>query len=663
MKQFSLTARFVLGLFLFISCQPNDWYVGKWTDGTNTFILTKDRYIDGQGETNSSITIVKRDNGVLCIYVDDFANEGGGHESFILADPKHNTRLLLAGESEEGGMEVFSEYRRVNDEANKYSELIPDAGKSNTKNEDEGNGDLVEEDGLGDYIDTEWEVPIEEMGFDQEDFSNNLIIVIDKEAVKEIPNARILYFNEDCGVSVEQWKKRGYASFKPLKMEERDECIVLHYSWVTKPTSSWVQTDLNDIIKKASKVSLPEGVESGYIPLDGNTSYLRSVFLPNSVTYIPSKAYSGCTNLSSISLPKSLKHIEDDAFYGCINLTQITLPESLETIGQDAFRKCGLSSISIPSSLTGIGNAAFAECAYLKEITFPSTSNLKRIDGFEGCGISQISLPNSIQVIGAGAFSECRNLVRAELGNVTSIEYGAFQNCPYLSDIVIPESVTEIGEYAFANCSRLRSFFVPNGVKFIREGTFQNCSSLNSITIPDSVTNIGEKSFEGCSSLTALELPNTIANIGNMAFKGSGLIHFVIPESIMYMVVSYGDGRTSRVKLNEGSIGLQLFAYCSNLKSVQIPEGITHIYDSAFEGCTSLTSINLPKSLRSISKKAFKNTGLTEIVIPESVNGLNEEIFRNCPNLKRVVLSERLRNQMREYGNQVFPSGVELSYY
>ena len=48
-----------------------------------------------------------------------------------------------------------------------------------------------------------------------------------------------------------------------------------------------------------------------------------------------------------------------------------------------------------------------------------------------------------------------------------------------MTEITIPDSVTEIGG-----------------------GAFERCSSLTEITIPDSVTKIGDSAFSGCSSLT-----------------------------------------------------------------------------------------------------------------------------------------------------------------
>ena len=51
-----------------------------------------------------------------------------------------------------------------------------------------------------------------------------------------------------------------------------------------------------------------------------------------------------------------------------------------------------------------------------------------------------------------------------------------------------------------------------------------------------------------------------------------------------------------------------------------IPDSVTIIGRSAFEGCAGLTSIVIPDSVLEIGMEAFKDcTGLTSIVIPDSV--------------------------------------------
>lgn len=61
-------------------------------------------------------------------------------------------------------------------------------------------------------------------------------------------------------------------------------------------------------------------------------------------------------------------------------------------------------------------------------------------------------------------------------------------------------------------------YTIRKGVKVIGNRAFWLCSSLTNINIPNSVTNIGNEAFWGCKSLININIPNSVTNIGKMAF-------------------------------------------------------------------------------------------------------------------------------------------------
>lgn len=61
-------------------------------------------------------------------------------------------------------------------------------------------------------------------------------------------------------------------------------------------------------------------------------------------------------------------------------------------------------------------------------------------------------------------------------------------------------------------------YTIRKGVKVIGNRAFWLCSSLTNINIPNSVTNIGNEAFLGCKSLININIPNSVTNIGKMAF-------------------------------------------------------------------------------------------------------------------------------------------------
>ncbi len=119
-------------------------------------------------------------------------------------------------------------------------------------------------------------------------------------------------------------------------------------------------------------------------------STVRTVVMPDTVTYIGEFAFAGCTALETIVIPASVTHIDDFAFYGCTSLKKVIFDgNALTSIGDFAFLDCtALSDISLPAGLESIGNQAFGRCE----------------------SITSIKLPASVNSIGSLAFSDCKGL-------------------------------------------------------------------------------------------------------------------------------------------------------------------------------------------------------------------------------------------------------------
>ena len=91
----------------------------------------------------------------------------------------------------------------------------------------------------------------------------------------------------------------------------------------------------------------------------------------------------------------------------------------------------------------------------------------------------------------------------------------------YAGDVVIPESVvyegntypvTGIASSAFSECPALTSVTVPNSVTTIEESTFQQCVRLISITLGSSVESVETFAFSGCNNLKSLTFHCPVVN-------------------------------------------------------------------------------------------------------------------------------------------------------
>ena len=187
---------------------------------------------------------------------------------------------------------------------------------------------------------------------------------------------------------------------------------------------------------------------------------------------------------------------------------------------------------------------------------------------------------------------------------VTLIGAKAFNNCPLLEEVIIPDSVTEIeSQEQFG------------GIGNTVYSAFRNCTSLKSITLPNKLTRIGAGAFRNCTGLTSVSIPNSVKKLEYYAFDYcTGLKSITIPNSVTY---------------------LGGFNNCTGLTSITIPNSVTCL--DGFNGCTGLTSITIPNSVTKISSDFNDCTGLTSITIPSSVTEISWA-FRNCSNLTSVII-------------------------
>ena len=100
---------------------------------------------------------------------------------------------------------------------------------------------------------------------------------------------------------------------------------------------------------------------------------------------------------------------------------------------------------------------------------------------------------------------------------VTAISELAFADS-HVTDVVIPNTVTEIGEFAFDGCDDLVNVTLPLSLKEIPEGCFSRTNIVN-IALPEGLEVIGRAAFEECYQLHTALLPSTLRRIEASAFN------------------------------------------------------------------------------------------------------------------------------------------------
>ena len=338
-----------------------------------------------------------------------------------------------------------------------------------------------------------------------------------------------------------------------------------------------------------------------------------------------------------------------------INIKNVVIKEGVKSIGNNAFSECGsLASISIPESVTSIGSGAFSNCGSLALISISQSVTNIGDGAFYGTGWYN-NQPDGIIYINKILYKYKGIMPSNTTINIfegtTSISGSAFYECSGLIAITIPNSVTSIGGGAFCKCSGLIAITIPSSVTSIGGGIFTGCSGLNSVTIQASVTNIGGNDFSGCNALTELTLP----------FVES---LFNLPSSLKKITINgYNCNNHTSITIPEGitHIGDSAFFNCGNLTSITIPSSLVYIGDGAFDGCYTLSELTFP-FIGTTNTEAlinlFKNkiplpfikvtisnyycSGLTSIIIPKGVTSIGDGAFYGCSSLTSVTIPESM---------------------
>ena len=101
--------------------------------------------------------------------------------------------------------------------------------------------------------------------------------------------------------------------------------------------------------------------------------------------------------------------------------------------------------------------------------------------------------------------------------NTRIVSLGAFEDCPKMKEIILPNTITTIEESAF-RCRSLTNIVLPASLLEIEAGAFNYSSKLESIIIPDGITSIPYVMCLDCHNLKKVVLPKNIKTIAPGAF-------------------------------------------------------------------------------------------------------------------------------------------------
>lgn len=438
-------------------------------------------------------------------------------------------------------------------------------------------------------------------------------------------------------------------------------------------------TDLREINFGTGITSLPK------YAFWGCTS-LNELVIPSNIKNIGDFAFAYCTNLSKLTLSEGLESIGTCAFmYNWLDeyvqdpgskIKTLKLPDSLTYLSDDAFSgHSGIISIQVGANLPSFPAYQFNNCD-IKTVTVKNSNYLQNVDGLvlskDGSKLyfastlvyGDVEIPSGVTEIGEYAFYKnltLRNKLKEDGFGITSIKIpstvvtineGAFTYAN-VGSVAFGSSLRTIKNHAFYS-AELNGITFANGVEVIEEGAFTYCHNIKNIILPSSLKVIGEDAF-ALTDVTSLKLNEGLESIGNEAFRNTNISGVVkLPTTLKELgsnVFWPGMTKTNYVEdfdltgnpflVSENGLVMdkdktKVITYASGYKvdgtnyqtSIRVPETVKTIGISALSYAPYLTEIILPSGLTRIEDQAFESTGnLKELVIPMSVQFVGYRAF------------------------------------
>ena len=164
------------------------------------------------------------------------------------------------------------------------------------------------------------------------------------------------------------------------------------------------------------------------------------------------------------------------------------------------------------------------------------------------------------------------------------------------------------------------------------------------------VKSIDTSAFLWCSKVNEVFIPNSITNIGVSAFAHTSIRSIKLPENITH-------------------ISKYMFSGCEYLQSIRIPSNVTNIGDYAFSSCENFRSISLPERVKSIGKGVFSRCeNLERIYGIENIRLIGDGALKGCKKLFRGTAFNVYRDVLYDYHgdwyNVTIPNEIqEISSY
>ena len=197
----------------------------------------------------------------------------------------------------------------------------------------------------------------------------------------------------------------------------------------------------------------------------------------------------------------------------------------------------------------------------------------------------------------------------------------------------------------------------------IQGATFLDCDFIKTISIPITITQIGNSAFQNCSGLTAVYYAGTKAQWNEIVISGGndyllattvyctdGSINnaydYIVKDDNTIEITGY-NGHDTNLEIPSQigeytvtSIGVEAFCRNDTIDSITLPDTVKSIGEYAFY-YSDLKSIDIGNGVEIIGRNAFCGSDYLEtLIIGDSLSAIEYNALYICSSLKNITVSE-----------------------
>ena len=390
--------------------------------------------------------------------------------------------------------------------------------------------------------------------------------------------------------------------------------------------------------------------------------------------------------------PQAVELVNAYAFYYNDTVTKITFPAEIEKFGNNMIDRCtALEEIVFespevtPETVLRFDYGTILNCPELKKITLPNRpidlygllnrNNMEKLEtlNYDGTLESWLSDVEYDSSVTSGLAFEIQGELVTDLvipDSVTEIPYDAFFGFTSINKVTLHENVSYINSRAFYNCTNLFEVYNYSSLT-VTAGTTSNGylayyakavyteatesaiskvgdfvlyddgeyvttiaynGTAQDVVIPTQVTKVDLSVFIDNENIVTITIPKTVKAItGTLSAENFETVYYEGDVDDWMEMESFGQLYSQWNKK-----ATKVYFDGEEVTEAELPDGMEIVPENIFNGFTDLAKITLPSSVTEIGAHAFYKTAITEVELGNNVQTIGAYAFGYCKNLKSV---------------------------